>query len=129
MMATIFSVLHERYIKDLAANVFRGQEGTVLAGHCVGDYCFGYTSVPIVGSEQRRRGRNAKPRMTYAIDPETAPWVERIFHWFTVEKRSLRWITKELNRLGAPKDHRATTQHWHHQYLPGLLQNEKYVGS
>jgi len=34
VMATIFSVLHEHYIKDLSANVFRGQEGTVLAGWC-----------------------------------------------------------------------------------------------
>jgi hypothetical protein len=111
MMATIFSVLHERYLKDLSENVFRGQEGTVLAGLCVDDYCFGYTSVPIPGSEQGRKGRHAKPRMTYVIDEATAPWVLRIFHWFVAEKRSLRWITRELNRLGAPKDHRATTKH------------------
>ena len=128
MMATIFSVLHERYIKDLSDNVFRGQEGTVLAGWCVGDYCFGYTSVPIPGSEQGRKGRNAKPRMTYLVDDQTAPWVIRIFHWFVAEKRSLRWITRELNRLGAPKDHRATTKHWHHQQVADLLERKKYVG-
>jgi DNA invertase Pin-like site-specific DNA recombinase len=51
LMATILSVLHERYLKDLSANVFRDQEGTVLAGLCVGDTCFGYTSVPIPVSE------------------------------------------------------------------------------
>jgi len=129
MVATIFSVLHERYIKDLSANVFRGQEGTVLAGWCVGDYCFGYTSVPIPGSEQGRNGRHAKPRMVYALDDATAPWVIRIFHWFVVERRSVRSITRELNRLGAPKDHRATTKHWHHQYVTGLLGNEKYIGT
>ena len=94
-MATIFSVLHERYIKELSENVFRGQEGAVLAGFCVGDYCFGYKSVPIAGSEQGRKGRHAKPRMAYAIDEETAPWVIRTFHWFTVEKRSVRWIARE----------------------------------
>jgi DNA invertase Pin-like site-specific DNA recombinase len=128
LMATIFSVLHERYLKDLSDNVFRGQEGTVLAGLCAGDYCFGYTSVPIPGSEQGRKGRHAKPRMAYAIDERTAPWVLRIFHWFVAEKRSLRWITQELNRLGAPKDHRATTKHWHHQQVAELLRRPKYVG-
>jgi DNA invertase Pin-like site-specific DNA recombinase len=75
VMATIFSVLHERYLKHLSDNAFRGQEGTVLAGLCVGDTCFGYTSVPVPGSEQGREGRHAKPRMAYAIDEATAPWV------------------------------------------------------
>jgi site-specific DNA recombinase len=128
LMATIFSLLHERYIKDLSANVFRGQEGTVLAGFSVGDHCFGFASAPIPGSEVGRRGRHAKPRMTYIIDEKTAPWVIRIFHWFTVEKRSTRGIARELNRLHAPKDHRATTPHWHHQMVTALLRNEKYVG-
>jgi len=128
MMATMLSLQHERYIKDLSDNVFRGQEGNVLARLSVGDYCFGYTSVPVPGGEQGRRGRNAKPRMVYAVDPETADWVRRIFHWFVVERRGLRWITRELNRLGAPKDHRSTTKQWHHQYLPRLLRNRKFVG-
>jgi DNA invertase Pin-like site-specific DNA recombinase len=128
VMATIFSVLHERYIKELSESVFRGQEGAVLAGHCVGDYCFGFKSTPIPGSEQGRRGRNAKPRMTYMIDERTAPWVIRIFHWFVVDKRSIRWIARELNRLGAPKDHRASTKHWHHQQVTALLKRQKYIG-
>jgi hypothetical protein len=128
VMATIFSVLHERYIKELGENVFRGQEGTVLAGFCVGDYCFGFASIPIPGSEQGRRGRRAKPRMQYIIDEATAPWVIRIFHWFVDELRSVRWIARELNRLHAPKDHRATTKHWHHQLIVEVLKNKKYIG-
>jgi hypothetical protein len=128
VLATIFSVLHERYIKELSENVFRGQEGTVLAGFCVGDYYFGFKSVPIPGSESARKGRHAKPRMAYVIDDETAPWVIRIFHWFVGEKRSVRWIARTLNHLGAPKDHRATTRYWHHQQVTELLKNKKYVG-
>jgi hypothetical protein len=112
----------------LAKNVLRGQEGTVLAGFSVGDYCFGYSSAPVPGSEQGRRGRKAKPRMTYEINPETAVWVERIFNWFVDKRWSLRRITRELNRLGAPKDHRSTTPQWRHQYLTRLLQNRKYIG-
>jgi site-specific DNA recombinase len=128
VVATIFSVVHERFIKDLSDNVFKGQEGTVLDGHCVGDYCFGYRSVPIPGSEQGRKGRNAKPRMAYEIDPETAPWVVHIFNWFVVDMCSIRWITRELNRLNAPKDHRATTKYWHHQQVTALLKRKKYIG-
>jgi len=128
VLATIFSLQHERFIKELSANVFRGQEGTVLAGFSVGDYCFGYKSEPVPGTEVGRRGRNAKPRMRYVIDPETAPWVQRIFFWFVVEKRSMRWIARELNRLGAPKDHRATTHRWTHQLVSTLLRRMKYVG-
>jgi len=128
LIAHIMSIVHEQYLKDLAENVHRGQEGAVLAGFAVGDHCFGFSSVPIPGSEQGRRGRNPKPRKTYVIDPETAAWVPRIFNWFVRERRSLRWIMRELNRLRAPKDHRATTAQWRHQYLPKLLKNRKYIG-
>ena len=69
------ALLHEKYIKELSENVFRGQEGAVLAGLCVGDYRFGYSSLPIPGSETNRKGRNAKPRMTYVIDDISAAWV------------------------------------------------------
>jgi DNA invertase Pin-like site-specific DNA recombinase len=128
VIASIMSLLHERYIKELSENVFRGQEGAVLAGLCVGDYRFGYKSVPIPGSERTRKGRHAKPRMTYVIDETTAPWVVRIFHWFVRERRSLRWITRELNRRGAPKDHRSSTKLWRHQLVANLLASEKYIG-
>jgi DNA invertase Pin-like site-specific DNA recombinase len=128
VIATVLSLVHERYIKDLANAVLRGQEDAVLAGFCVGDYCFGYKSEVVPGTEKGRRGRNAKPRTTYVIDDETAAWVIRIFNWFVHEGQSLSWIARELNRLGAPKDHRATTKLWHHQYLPRLLRRKKYVG-
>ena len=128
MMAQILSMQHERYVKELSANTFRGQEANIAKGFSNGDLCFGYTSVPVPGTELTRRGRHARPRMQYAIDPTTAPWVGRIFHWFVVERQSLRWITRELNRLGAPKDHRATTKPWKHTYLPRLLSNPKYIG-
>jgi len=129
VIATIMALLHERYIKELGENVFRGQEGTVLAGICVGDYRFGYKSVPIPGSEKTRRGRNVKSRMTYVIDEFEAAWVIRIFHWFVVERRSLSWIVRELNRRGAPKDHRATTKYWHHNLVAGVLSSSKYIGT
>jgi DNA invertase Pin-like site-specific DNA recombinase len=126
--AVMLSVVHERYVKDLGRYVLRGQEGVVLAGHSVGDHCFGYGSEPVPGSEAGRRGRDPRPRMCYVIDPGQAEWVRRIFRWFAEEKRSISWIARELTRLGAPKDHRATTTPWHPQSVRLVLENPKYVG-
>jgi len=126
--ASLISWVHERYIKELAANVFRGQEGTVLDGYSVGDPCYGYTTSPIPGSEAGRRGKHAKPRMQYVIDPVTAAWVARIFCWYVVERRSITWIVRELNRLGAPKGHRDRTGVWRYDLVLRILRNRKYIG-
>ena len=128
VIASVMALMHERYIKDLSANVLRGQEGALLAGFSVGDWRFGYDSVPIPGTETTRRGRASKPRMGYVIDPVTSQWVRRIFQWFVVEREPLSWIVRELNRLNAPKDHRATTPEWYHDLVVRLLSNEKYIG-
>lgn len=131
LLAQMCLMQHERYIKELSANTLRGQKSNLKNRFSNGDYCFGYTSVPVPGSETTRRGRHARPRMTYAIHPVNSDWVRRIFHWFVQERRSIRWITRELNRLGAPKDHRSDptkSKLWHHQYVSRLLANRKYVG-
>lgn len=128
MLAAILAVQHEQYIRYLSHSVFRGQEGNVLARFSVGDMCLGYRSEPVPESEGGGRGRNAKPRMRYIIEPETSTWVIRVFHWFLEEKRSIQWITRELTRLGAPKDHRSSKPGWHHSYVRRLLSNTKYIG-
>ena len=128
ILATIIALQAENYIKELSHNVFRGQEGNILAGYSNGDYCFGYKSVPVPGAASRGQGRHKKPPMMYVIDDVETTWVLRIFHWFAIEKKSLRWITRELNRRGAPKDHRSTKPHWHHSQLTQLLQQRKYLG-
>jgi site-specific DNA recombinase len=99
MPAYFQSIQHERYVKDLSDNVLRGQDFTVRSGQSVGDYCFGYTSVPVPGTENTRRRRNERIPMVYAIDEEAAPWVKQIFAWFVRDRRALRWIVRELNRL------------------------------
>jgi len=127
--ASILSIQHERFVKDLGGYVFRGQEGVVLAGLSVGDMCLGYGSEAVPGSESTRRGRHPRPRMRYVIDDEEAGWVLRIFRWFAEEKRSMGWIARELTRLGAPKDHRATTAAWHPRSVRRVLENTKYIGA
>jgi site-specific DNA recombinase len=84
------------------AAVLRGQEDAVLNDYSVGDWCFGYGSEPIPGTELARRGRNAKPRMQYTINEDHAAWVRQIFQWFVRDLKSLDWIAKELTQRGAP---------------------------
>lgn len=127
-LAQMCLMQHERYIKELSANTLKGQKSNIKNRFSNGDYCFGYTSTPVPGSEGTRRGRHVRPRMTYAIDPITSIWVKRIFYWFVTERRPIRWITRELNRLNAPKDHRSSTPKWRHSYVARLLANRKYVG-
>jgi len=127
-MALFRSYMHGEYLKTLRDAVLRGQEDAVLNSYSVGDWRFGYGSEPIRGSETTRRGRNAKPRMRYVIDEEQARWVRLIFKWFVNERRSLDWIARELTIRKAPKDHRATTDGWHHDYVKRVLRSRKYIG-
>ena len=63
------------------------------------------------------------------IDPVNSDWVRRIFHWYVVELRSIFWITKELNRLQAPRDHRASSNRgWSSTCVRHVLENFKYIG-
>lgn len=126
-MATFRSWMHAEFLKQLRETVLRGQEHAVLSGFSVGQWCFGYASDPIPGSEVGR-GRHAKPRMRIVVREEHARWVRQVFAWFVVERRSVAWIARELTRQNAPKDHRATTPEWRPAYVVRLLRNRKYVG-
>jgi DNA invertase Pin-like site-specific DNA recombinase len=128
LLANFMAWVHEQYLKGLRAAVLRGQEEAVLNDWSVGDWCFGYGSEPIAGSEKGRRGRLPRPRMRVIINEGHARWVRQIFHWFVEEKRPLDWITRELTRQNAPKDHRSTKQGWHHDYVKRVLRNTKYIG-
>jgi site-specific DNA recombinase len=128
LTAMIRAWMHQEYLKVLRAAVLRGQEGAVLNEFSVGDWRFGYGSEPIPGSESGRTGRNPKPRKRYIIVEEHAQWVRQIFRWYVVDNWSLTDITKELTRVSAPKDHRATTEGWEHQYVRGVLRSTKYIG-
>jgi site-specific DNA recombinase len=127
-MAMVRSWMHGEFLTVLRAVVLRGQENAVLEDYSVGDWCFGYSSEPIPGSEGSRRGRNPKPRMRVIILEDHAKWVRLIFFWFVEERRKVAWIAKELTRLGAPKDHRSTTTQWRHAYVIKVLGNRKYIG-
>ncbi|MGE3807323.1 MAG: recombinase family protein, partial [Gemmataceae bacterium] len=127
LMAIFRSWMHEEYLKVLRAAVLRGQEDAFLNDFSVGDWCLGYGSEPIPGSELGRRGRRPKPRMRIIINEDHASWVRQVFHWFVKEQRSLQWIARELTKLNAPKDHRSVRPGWYQQCVRTLLGNRKYI--
>jgi len=127
-MANFMAWVHEQFLKALRAAVLRGQEETILNDWSNGDWCLGFGSEPIAGSEVGRRGRNPKPRKRLVINRDRAEWVVWMFQRFFVDGWSLGRITRELTRRGAPKDHRSHTPGWHRDYVKRVLRNEKYVG-
>ena len=106
----------------------RGLIGNLLNGHSVGDLAYGYGSVPIPGVETHRRGRNERPPKKYVINETEATWVRKIFDWFVRERRSIRWIVCELNRLKAPRDQRSRGEKWGRSAVINLLRRTKYIG-
>jgi len=127
-LATILGLQHEQYLKTLSANVLRGLVGSLLQDLSLGDYCFGYSSVPIEGAPLRGKGRNARPPKKYVIVEGEAEWVRRVFFWFVRERRSIQWIVRELNSKKAPKDHRKGTTTWGRSGVRALLRRMKYIG-
>jgi site-specific DNA recombinase len=127
-LATVLGLQHEQYLKTLGANVLRGLIGNLLDGLSVGDLAYGYGSVPIPGSEIRRRGRNQRPPKKYVIKEREAQWVRQIFHWFVKDRQAVQWIVRELNRLKVPRDNRSRGKKWGRAAVINILRRTKYIG-
>lgn len=106
----------------------RGQQHNRRNQFSNGDYCLGYSSRVAPGQEARIGQKGFKPRKVIVIDEETRWVVEAIFSWFVCEQRSIQWIVRELNRMNAPKDHRASRSKWSRKNVLSVLGNAKYVG-
>jgi site-specific DNA recombinase len=128
MAVQMLSLVHEQFIRDLSASVRRGHEAAKRRGQSTGDYPFGYHSVPVPGHTVPNGSRNLKVPKVCVIDQATAPWVVKIFQMYVDMRFSLLKIAKELNRLGAPKDHRSSTHTWHAGTVRNILANPKFKG-
>ena len=126
--AVFRSWMHQEYIKTLRGAVLRGKTESIFNDWSVGDHCFGYSTEPIPGTENSRRGRQKGPRKRAVIYEPHASWVRKIFHYFAEERRSLSWIARELTRLGVPKDHRSLTTKWTQDLVRKRLRSLKYIG-
>ena len=125
LSAMIMGYTHQEYIKTLGSAVIRGQSHAHLNGFSTGGFPFGYKSVSKEGSEF---GRQRKLRKEVMIHEDNTQWVRKVFDWFVKDKMPIQQITKELTKLEAPKDHRATVKHWNHQSVSHMLANQYYIG-
>ena len=127
MHAHLLLMFHQKFIEQLAADVFRAQEGVVLGSNSVGDHRFGYTSTPIPGAHPQGRGK--KTPKQYGIHEVEASWVVAIFRWYAEKKLSLTRIVRLLNNRKVHKGHRAKKKHkWSHSNVVSILESTKYVG-
>lgn len=101
---------------------------------------FGYRWVEELlpdGSTYQQAREKRHSRGTYAIEPEEAAIVLKIFHWYTAKGWPAYRIAQELNRLGVPtmRDQRgyARRQHavagWCRSSVQHILSNQDYLGT
>ena len=127
-LATMIGLQHEKFVRDLAPKIRRGKGSNFLRGWSVGDHCFVYGMEVIPELEAEAIALRKTPPKRVVIDTALAKWVLCAFRSYGDEGRSISWIAREYTRLGVPKDLRATTPGWHHQYIRYLLSNERYIG-
>ena len=53
----------------------------------------GFKGEEVPGETTKRK----RPRRRMIIDPETKPWIEKIFNWFVVDRMGLSEIARLLN--------------------------------
>jgi DNA invertase Pin-like site-specific DNA recombinase len=101
-------------------------EGLFLNGMVCTTLPFGYRGRPIAGQSTKQH----KPRRTIEIDPETAPWVEKVFRWYVEERLPISRIVHRLNGdENAPVGLGSTSGRWRHVPVRNLLTNPCYRGS
>lgn len=123
------SMVAQEKIKRLIEDVRRGHQNNAKDKFSNGDLCLGYISVIAPGQTNTSRLRKLRPKKVIVIEPVAAEWVRRIFHWYVIDCRSPYWITKQLNRLNAPRDHRASSSRgWTTTCVIHVLENVKYTG-
>jgi len=129
MVLMVNAMVAQEKIKRLIEDVRRGLQNNAKDKYSNGDLCFGYTSVIAPGQENTSRSRKIRPKKVIIIDLVAADWVRRIFFWYVIESRSLYWIAKELNRVNAPRDHRASSSKgWTITCVVHVLENSKVIG-
>lgn len=130
-MFTMFGMMDERFLRDLAYKVLRGQEGCVEVGYIAGGRCYGYRNVPV--EDPTRRGDYGRPfviGVKRVIEPEEAAIVGRIFEMYA-SGMSLDRIACTLRAEGVPAPRpprRNSIRAWSGDGIGEMLRNPIYIG-
>jgi hypothetical protein len=77
------------------------------------------------GGSPGQTTRQGKPARKLVIDPQTADWICKIFHWFITHKLSLSEFICRLNAENAPLPSRAAKS-WKWNIVRRILLNTRY---
>ena len=122
----------ERYSKDLAKKIHRGQEGRIRKGYTAGSSCFGYKNKYL--RDPNLKGTHGEARVIgveQEIVPEQAAAVVRIME-MRAAGFSFSKIAKTLNAEGAPAPRRIykgrIQDYWVPSSIREITKNELYHG-
>jgi DNA invertase Pin-like site-specific DNA recombinase len=118
------SLVDEFQTRTAKSHIRAAHTGLFLKGRVFGTLSYGYRGEKILG-EATRSGRSAR---MIAVDPETSPWVVRIFNWYVRERLSTSAVVRRLNERNAPLPPRCTKKRWTYLAVKTVLGNPRYRG-
>ena len=121
----ILCAMDEAMVRSIGSHVQISHEGLFIRGMVCTSLILGFTGEDVPGEFTKRK----RPRQRIIIDPETAPWIEKIFNWYVVDGKSLDEIARELNdddKASAPA--KSLTGLWTHALVRKHLMNPCYRG-
>lgn len=120
VLVTVHGMVDSLYVKELAKKTHRGLEGLMLRGQHTGGRCFGYNSVPVLGTTGKQ----------LIVNENEAAVVRRIFE-MSADGQSLKTIAKTLNRECVPPPRpRAGKRYatWCPTCIRAMLRRDLYAG-
>jgi hypothetical protein len=125
MLLNHYAAIDEFVSSMYADNIRVAHEGLFAQRLVFGTITFGYKAEEVAGPPTLQK----RPRCQYAIDPEAAPWVVKIYRWFAEDRLPLAEILRRLNAdPTVPLGPKAVSGRWTRQALKLLLTNPRYRG-
>ncbi len=114
----------EWYRLQLKEKIWKGLQEHHLAGWNTGPIPYGYAPDRHPHPNPMKAGQGLT-RHKLTPDPDTAPWVPRIFEWRILDHLALTAIARRLQEMGAPCP---GGQRWSGSTVDAILKNPKYTG-
>ena len=114
----------EYFRYQLKAQMWEGLRQYVIGGWNTGPAPYGYLTERSTHPNPIKASMGAT-RARLVPDPETGPWVTRIYEWRVYEKLSRPAIARRLDRAGAPSP---DGKGWGPSAVAHILKNPKYTG-
>ena len=124
MRLHVQSLVDEYQTKSSKAHIRAAHIGLLLKRRVFGTLSFGYKGEVIPGEKTNTGG----PARRIAADPETAPWVTKMFSWYVGDRLSMSEIVRRLNEGNAPLPPRCATGRWTYLAVRIVLTNPRYAG-